>query len=216
MARNPERDAREEMRRRNLLLENGFRMFSERGIENVSLQEVASVSGVGVATLYNYYGNKTNLLVAISAKVWVDFWHKSLTESYYELKKTGSAIERVEYFCDRIIDLYTSSPDTLRFSGNYKTYICREGNATNIAREQLDALAPICDDFRDVYERAKVDGTMRTDIPENEMLTTIALTMLGMAERYAQGIVWADNNRECHTSELIHVKDMIMSWCSAK
>jgi len=216
MARNIERDAREEARRRDQLISNGFRLFSERGIENVSLQEIATTSEVGVATLYNYYGNKTNLLVAISAKIWLDFWNSIRTEEATIYIENGPAINWVVYYCDRIMALYREKPEMLRFSSDYKTFICREGYAANIAKQQIEALKPIVEDFHITYERAKVDGSMRTDIPENEMLTTIALTMLSTAERYAQGIVWADDNYESHLNELMHLREMILMWCTAK
>ena len=53
MPRNIERDEKEAMRRKEQLMEAGFRLFSQYGIENVSLQRVADAAEVGVATLYN-------------------------------------------------------------------------------------------------------------------------------------------------------------------
>ncbi|MFQ8840440.1 MAG: TetR/AcrR family transcriptional regulator [Clostridium fessum] len=55
MPRNIERDEKEAMRRKEQLMEAGFRLFSQYGIENVGLQRVADAAEVGVATLYNYY-----------------------------------------------------------------------------------------------------------------------------------------------------------------
>ena len=36
--------------------------------------------------------------------------------------------------------------------------------------------------------------------------------MLGMAERYAQGLVWANNRTGDYGKELSHVKDMLLAW----
>ena len=52
MARNTERDEREATRRKEQLMKAGFKLFSENGIENVSLQKVADAADVGVATMY--------------------------------------------------------------------------------------------------------------------------------------------------------------------
>ena len=68
MPRNIERDEKEAMRRKEQLMEAGFRLFSQYGIENVSLQRVADAAEVGVATLYNYYQTKVKLVIAISGK----------------------------------------------------------------------------------------------------------------------------------------------------
>jgi hypothetical protein len=37
--------------------------------------------------------------------------------------------------------------------------------------------------------------------------------MLAVAERYAQGIVWADDHKEDHTQELEFLKGMLLTWC---
>ena len=79
MPRNIERDEKEAMRRKEQLMETGFRLFSQYGIENVSLQRVADAAEVGVATLYNYYQTKVKLVIAISGKIWGDLW-KEITE----------------------------------------------------------------------------------------------------------------------------------------
>lgn len=70
MPRNIERDKREADRRKNQLIEAGFRLFSQNGIETVSLQKVADAANVSPATMYKYFLTKEKLLIAISAKVW--------------------------------------------------------------------------------------------------------------------------------------------------
>lgn len=85
MPRNIERDEKEAMRRREQLMEAGFRLFSQYGIENVSLQRVADAAKVGVATLYNYYQTKVKLVIAISGKIWGDLWKEILEEKGPEL-----------------------------------------------------------------------------------------------------------------------------------
>lgn len=51
MPRNIERDKREADRRKNQLIEAGFRLFSQNGIETVSLQKVADAANVSPATI---------------------------------------------------------------------------------------------------------------------------------------------------------------------
>ena len=42
--------------RREKLMDAAFRLFSEHSIETVKLQEIANASGIGIATLYRYFG----------------------------------------------------------------------------------------------------------------------------------------------------------------
>lgn len=212
MARNIARDEKEAERRKKQLLEAGLALFSRHGIEAVSLQMVAETADVGVATLYKYYQNKLNLVVAISGSVWETVWKEVLQAVGLEALESLNAYQLVEFYCDTIIRLYRERPEVLRFSANYKSYICRERVSDEQLAVQLDVLKPIDMLFHRRYEAAKSDGSIRTDLPERELFTTLTLTMLGMAERYAQGIVWADNCTGSYLKELSHVKEMLLAW----
>lgn len=212
MARNIDRDEREAERRKKHLLKAGLELFSKHGIEAVSLQMVAETADVGVATLYKYYQNKLNLVVAISASVWETAWKEVLQAVGLEALERRNAYQLVEFYCDSIIRIYQERPEILCFSANYKSYICREGTSEEQLAAQLDILKPVGMLFHRKYEAAKADGSIRTDLPEEELFTTITLTMLGMAERYAQGLVWAGSSTGDYGTELSHLKDMLLAW----
>jgi len=212
MARNLERDAREEQRRRKQILEAGFKLFSEKGIENVSLQAVADLADVGIATLYNYYQNKVSLVVAISAYVWKEIMYESISEDSSVDMDSLSSYGKIEFYCDIIIKIYVERPEILRFSGDYKTFICRQDMPEKLAIEHLETLKPVHAIFYDSFEKAKTDKSIRTDIPAENMFTTISLTMLGMAERYAQGIIWTMKDSKDYLYELELTKRMMLDW----
>ena len=216
MARNIERDSREAQRRKNQLMEAGFRLFSQYGIEAVSLQKVADTADVGVATMYKYYQTKEKLVIAISGKVWGEVWQEALVQRGPEGFANFSAYQIIAFYADQIIRLYQERPELLCFSSNYKTFICHERIAQEQLKEHLSVLEPIRILFHNAYERAKTDGSIRTDLSEQQMFTTVAITMLSVAERYAQGIVWADDHKEDHTQELTFLKEMLLAWCDGK
>ena len=115
MPRNIERDEKEAMRRKEQLMEAGFRLFSQYGIENVSLQRVADAAEVGVATLYNYYQTKVKLVIAISGKIWGDLWKEILEEKGPEIFESFTAYQYIEFYTDRkysgsVITIKTLSP----------------------------------------------------------------------------------------------------------
>ena len=116
MPRNIERDEKEAMRRKEQLMEAGFRLFSQYGIENVSLQRVADAAEVGVATLYNYYQTKVKLVIAISGKIWGDLWKEILEEKGPEIFESFTAYQYIEFYTDQIIRIYRERPEILRFS----------------------------------------------------------------------------------------------------
>lgn len=216
MPRNIERDAREEERRRKQILDTGLRLFSERGIDNVSLQSVAEEAEVGIATLYNYYQNKINLCIAISRNMWYEVMEHDAKITQRKLFESKNAYEKIEAYFDLLIFLYRDHPEVLRFSGDYKTFISKEKIEGDVLEEHLSVLQPVRDLFHEAYEMAYTDKTIRTDILEEELVTTVAFTALGMAENYAKGLVWAVREDRDYTSELEHLKNMMLEWIKNK
>lgn len=213
MPRNIEKDTQEEARRRQQILEAGFRLFSEQGIENVSMNTVAAAAEVGPTTLFKYYQTKEKLVVAISGMAWSAVWQEDYAQTGLEQFAQLSAYEMIRNYTDIMIRLYQQQPALLRFSGNYKTFINRQHTQAEELKEHLEPLESIHSVFRVAYQRAQTDHSIRTDIPEDVLFTAIAIGMLAMAERYAQGIVWASRGEEDHTQELQIAQEMILSWC---
>lgn len=212
MARNSERDAREAQRRKNQILEAGFELFSTQSIEMVSMQAVADAADVGVATLYKYYQTKIKLVTAISAKMWFDYWEEfTKNHNMVEVMKMN-AYDLIDLCGEEIIHLYQNRPEMLAFSSNYKNFIHGEEETGKDYLKQLAVLGPVKLLFHQKFEQAKKDGSIRTDIPEMEIITTCTHTMIGMAERYVQGFVWGNPEKNDYTRELLHVKEMILIW----
>lgn len=55
-------------RRKRSILDAATRLIETKGWENTSMEEVATRAEVGVATVYNYFGSKVDLVQAIFAK----------------------------------------------------------------------------------------------------------------------------------------------------
>ena len=213
MPRNAERDEREAARRKEQLMKAGFELFSQYGIENVSLQKVADTADVGVATMYKYYQTKVKLVVAISGKIWGSLWNQILEQNGRAFFEKFTAYEDIEFYLDTIIRLYQEQPEMLRFSNNYKNFLYHEKIEDEELKEHLDVLGPLRAMYHKLYEQAKIDHSIRTDISEQQLFTSVAIAMLAVAERYAQGIVWANDHKSDHTQELKYLKEMILTWC---
>ena len=75
--RNKEKDAAQIAANKQRILEEGFRLFAQRGIESVTMPQIAQVGGVDRSSVYRYYPTKLDLVVAISANVWQKFSQES-------------------------------------------------------------------------------------------------------------------------------------------
>lgn len=212
MARNEQRDRREAALRKNQLIEAGFQLFSRYGIESVSLSAVAERAGVPASTMYKYFQNKVNLTVVISGHIWGEVWQNVLGEAESLGLADMGPCQLFETYADVIISLYRNRPQVLCFSGDYKTFIRRENVPQGQLGEHLDPLEPMEQLFVRSCENAKGPAAVRADVSAQEMYSFVALTMLAMAERYAQGIVWTDNSQADHAADLVRLKGLLSGW----
>jgi len=208
--RNVAKDEIEMAARREAMLREGFRLFSKKGIEPVTMQEVANACGVGIATLYRYYNAKPLLVVDIATKKWEEFAEFVNLEQTRRDVKNMNASENLEFYLDFYTELYKNHKDMLRFNQNFNNYVMHEGISAEQLAPYLQAIGNFAAKFHGIYEKGKKDGTIRTDLSEEKMFASTSHIMLAVAVRYAQGLLYASETEEDRTEEYELLKRMIL------
>ena len=198
--RNLKKDEMEMKARREAMLTEGFRLFALHGIEGVSMQHVADASGVGIATLYRYYNTKLALVLDIGAKKWEEFADYIRAEQKRRDTAHMTAAEELAFYLDLYIVLYRNHKDLLRFNQNFNNYVQHEGATKEQLAPYLATIGTLVCMFHAMYEKAKLDGTLRTDLPEDKMFAATSHIMLAVAVRYAHGLIY-DAEREADRTE---------------
>ena len=208
--RNPEKDEIKMAERRERMLCEGFRIFAERGIEPVSMQEVADGSALGVATLYRYFNTKLLFVIAIGTKKWEEFYRDVEAEYARRGGEIMNAAEELDFYLSMYILLYREHRDILRFNQDFNAYILHENAGADQLRDYLRAIRPYVEKFHALYEKGRRDGSIRTDEPEQTMFNATMHIMLAVCGRFAQGVVYQSEDPEDLTQELMILKRMIL------
>jgi AcrR family transcriptional regulator len=66
------RVARKQQRKREALVEAGYKVMSERGIDSATMQEIAELADVGAGTVYSYFKSKDDLAIAVMERLMHD------------------------------------------------------------------------------------------------------------------------------------------------
>jgi len=69
-----ERKLEERNHRKARILEGALRVFNDVGIEKTTMDEIATESGFGKATLYYYFSSKDDVFVDIMERGWRELW----------------------------------------------------------------------------------------------------------------------------------------------
>lgn len=209
-----EKQMAKESERNRKILETAFRIFVERKIEPVSMGEIAEAAGIGRASLFRYYPNKLELVIAVCTKEWKEYMdeldHTRPISSVGEIP----AIDRLIFTLDSYIDMYQNHKALLQYNDNFNYYVSHMG--VNKDNERLtefhNALYSVNTRLHMMYEKAKVDHTFRTDLPEEEFMRVTVHTMMAACEYYAEGFIWGSEENRDYTPELLILKEMILGY----
>ena len=144
-------------------------------------------------------------MLAISTWAWTQYLNSALPKlDSHRL----SAAEEYELILDGFLDLYHRHRALLRFNQFFNIYVQNEEIPPEAMRPYLQVVDVLAKLYDDMYERAKEDQTLRTDIPAREILLATTHLMLAAVTRYAVGLVYeggADPEKE-----LVRLKNMLL------
>ena len=149
-------DARVQRRRRQIL-DAATEVMSETGFHATAMQSVAERAGISVGLIYQYFGNKDDLLVAVIVDILEDFRDQVPAA----IEAAGDEpIERFEAafrICCRVVD---AKRDAVNLTYRESRTLSAEG-LEQIKRLELETAEPI----RAVYRQGLAEGVFKDADP---------------------------------------------------
>ena len=206
---NVKKDAAQMAANRRKLLEAGYRLFTGKTIDGVSLEMVAKEAGIGVATLYRYFGNKTDLAIAVSVWKWQEYLEQIRQRTDVERQDLTGAENFIVYL-DSFLSLYRDHRDLLRYNQFFNVYLQRAGADKARMAPYEQVIAGFADLFRMIWEKGAEDGTLRTEIPWKQAFSATMHMMLAAVTRYAVGLAYQPEGGCGPEEELALLRDMMV------
>lgn len=193
------------------IMEKAFQLFAKKGIDSVTMPEIAAESGVGRATLYRYFSSKAELVIATGAWKWEEFIKEYNAGRTQEEMAMMRGDEWLRYYLAVFIDLYRNHRDILRYNYDFNSYIKHELRQGEQIQPYTDILVKLRRNFHNAYERGMKDHTLNADVPEEIMFSSSFHIMMAAATRYAMGLVYTPGANIDPETELIMLKNMMLS-----
>ncbi len=213
--RDPKLDHATMVTRRENMLNAAYRLFTERSITAVTLEDIAKEAGCGKKTLLRYYDSKPGLVIAVAERQWEQFMTENRKRKTSENFDGMTAAEIFEFYLDSFLELYRNHKDLLRYNQLFNVYIRSENVDPGALNSYEDMIRNLAGQFHIVYEKAEQDHTIRTDIPEMEMFSTTLHLMLAVVTRYAIGLAFMPEGFD-PLKELEFQKEAILSQYRVK
>ena len=164
-------------------------MFLEQGIEHVKMSDIARQTGVGVATLYRYFGTKTGIAVAAMTYLWKDLRDKFAGAFDTEEFRSQNGYKQVYDLLRMFLVLYTAHSNFMKLLGEFDLMLAQEKDS--IPAESLNAYAQSVLNFYPVFETAYLagvaDGTVR-EVPDVVLFyVSTAHSFMELSKKLLQG-----------------------------
>lgn len=171
-----ERKAREKLRRYNEIVNAAERLFFTRGIDRVTMDDIASEAELAKGTLYLYFKNREDLHYAVVLRA-IEILN-GLVRQAYEPGATG--LENIRRMGEAYVQFFYKHPDYFRTIMLF--------DASRFERVQKEKQMKILEPesplmfFRTVIHEGQNDGSIRSDIPPEEMAILLWSQVSGVFE----------------------------------
>lgn len=152
----------------NRILESAFNLFSEKGIDTITMNDIASTAEIGVASLYRYFATKDE--IAIRTAIWAWSRQKDVilpalqSDSYESL--TGYA--QIEKIFKMFVDLYDKEKTFLRFIYFFDSYINRQKISYERLFDYEGMIAMVQDIVANAINKGISDGSINQEYAEQQ------------------------------------------------
>ena len=163
------------------------KLFMERGIEDVKMTDIADESGVGVATLYRYFGTKPRMVTEVMTYLWEEITQlfSGVFDSPEFLRQTG--LKQLNDLMRMFIVLYQAHTDFMKLVGEFDRYIIREQIPKSELADYEQAIVNFYPVPEHAYKQGLEDGTVREIENFKLFYITYAHALLEMCKKFVMG-----------------------------
>jgi AcrR family transcriptional regulator len=186
-------------------------LFSIKGIEQTSIQEIADRAEIGVASVYRYYENKTNIAVEAAIDIWKQ-WNAMII-SHKPEGDTG--ILKIDHLITTALNFFKEHPNFLHFVENFDNYISNLPEPPEKMQEYENTIYRHRPVIYAIIEEGLKDGSINNSLPIREVINTTIHTIMALSQKlYLRGNVIPNDKNTSPDIELDILKQMILKYIS--
>ncbi|MFJ7973157.1 TetR/AcrR family transcriptional regulator [Psychrobacillus sp. NPDC096389] len=150
------------------------RLFLQRGLDSVQMQDVAKEAEVGIATVFRYFPKKDKLIVAVA----IQNLERILPAFEQIASSPKTAYERLEDVLNYLLEEDQNTPkgSSSKFREAFESYASFTKEPLPDIDDYIEIQKQISNSLIPIMEDGKTDGSIRTDLAIKETLITIINT----------------------------------------
>lgn len=176
--------------RKKEIIHQAFQLFCKRGIDNVTMEEIARASRVSAMSVYRYFSTKAEVVLHTQQVLWNEISQKIIdnTRQNEELYCMKSGYEQAKTVLKGFENLYRDYSHYILFAADFKLYLFREKLQIK-EKDHMEMLDSVQILFYHAIEKGREDGSIQVkgDIED------IFYTMWGILRGFVELIAIYDN-----------------------
>lgn len=173
---------------RELILEAAEFLFLEKGLLDVSMEDIALQASCTRRNLYRYFETKEMLSVEVLRKLLVP-WNEFQKESFREIRTLGvSGKQELRYFLFGLVGYLETHRAFLRFTAEFD-FLFRDRNPIHldaITEQSLYAEFQVSERIlAQILEKGFADTSLRLPVSASILVPTISTVLWGLGQRVA-------------------------------
>ena len=168
-------------------IETCAEMFLKNGIESVRMTDIAQNSGVGVATLYRYFGTKTGITIAAMTFLWNQM--KDMLSGFFDTEnyEKQNGLKQLHDLMKMYVVIYQAHPAFMKILSEFDLMLLNE----KVPPEELKDYEKSIVNFYPLFEKAYVtglaDGSVR-EVPDIKLFyVSFAHSLMELSKKLIQG-----------------------------
>lgn len=195
------------------IVEAAKELFTERGLNDVQMKDVAERAGAGVATVFRYFPKKDELIVEVAIR--------SLDAVEIEFQRIvsmkSSAYERLEQLLDTLLDAQKAEQyKSARFREAFESYASFRTEPLPEIDRYLARQRQIMDSLEPLIEDGGRDGSINHSISIKPLIITVINSYSSFTNNVAlkSSISYLDKDIQPETQQQV-LKKILLDYCKA-
>lgn len=153
------------------IIECTFDLFSEDGIESITMNDIAEQAEIGVATLYRYFSTKEDLAIDVAVYAWrmeEETFRKVFSSETYD---SLNGFEQLKVLLGIFPTALTTQSKFFRFIYYFDSFVKRESVSVERLNNYEKAISSLKDIVMKAIEKGENDGSINTKSSSNPLIS---------------------------------------------
>ncbi len=193
------------------IIQVAAQLFLKHGLENIRMTDIADASGIGVASLYRYFGTRTAIAIEAGTILWKDI-QLQFNDYFFSSKQDRDGLEMVTEQLSFMLSLYHERPDFIRFLDSFDHLMLAEKISPALLSEYEKSILDLRDLFIEACKTGIQDGSIRPGLDYDRLYLTAAHAMNALAEKTSRGPVLNGDDFANIDEEPAMIRDMLLYY----